>query len=99
VRENAGNTGFHGAECLGTIHQCYDRTNSRIHVTRNVTFAESLDLELQPLHPGLILNNKSQSGVNDGKLPLSHADPADDNMVEDTQGSNTVESREDAIGD
>jgi hypothetical protein len=38
-------------------YRCWDRTNGRIHITRNVTFAESQDSRPRPLHPGVILGD------------------------------------------
>jgi len=40
------------------VYCCWDRTSGHIHVTRNVVFAESQDLAMHALHPGVVVNNE-----------------------------------------
>jgi hypothetical protein len=58
-------------------YHCWDCTNERIHVTRNITFTESQDLNSRPLHPGVTLNFKNIVDANDGNLPQMQPDQAD----------------------
>src|SRR5882724_11884474 len=44
---------------------CWDRTSSRIHVTRNVVFAESQDMATHALHPGIVVNNEDTTDIDE----------------------------------
>jgi len=46
-------------------YRCWDRTSSRIHVTRNVVFTESQDMAMHALHPGIVVNNEDTVDIDE----------------------------------
>ena len=71
----------HSIECLlvgysnnSKAYWCWDKRTDHIHVTHNVVFAELQDLQIQALHPGLVLNDDDPDDVEDAPYHASNDD-------------------------
>ena len=53
-------------------YRCLHRLSGRIHVTRNVVFAESQDLRERPLHPGVTVGEAGTNPHDDGEMRRIH---------------------------